>query len=348
MTTIPTVTTVDVQLEDLTLSAGADGIFVDMLNKRHAVSQTAQQQLANLLNMRRLATQRGLVLTGPQLAERANDPGKTVHLAVVDDAIGAATTSDIYKLNQTRVLADLEARGYTVSMAPGNATVMNAIRRSGNASAGNEEYVLGRAVRVDLAGHELPSVDMYFERLICTNGATARVFGEEHLIRLDQQASFDRNQTLLAGHLDATGDGDQQSVLDRLELAYRTPASLSEILGLRSALRDADGLSLSRGADSFSESTESAIKAMLGNWPSRFGVGSLNEIPAKRRRDLAADVSMAGAINLATEVVTWSRGQNELLAPVVRWLDRSLHRNPDLAGMTITPAHARLPDFWLN
>lgn len=110
MTTIPTVTTVDVQLEDMTMSAGSDGIFVDVLNRRHAVSQTAQQQLANLLNMRRLATQRNLVLTGPQLVERANDPGKTVHLAVVDDVIGAATTSDIYKLDQTRVLADLEAR----------------------------------------------------------------------------------------------------------------------------------------------------------------------------------------------------------------------------------------------
>lgn len=213
-----------------------------------------------------------------------------------------------------------------------------------------DRYRSGTNVDFDAAGHDLPSANVYLERQICLNGQVIQIAHEERLVP-QYGADGGLNAGMLVDHLEAwSGAGLPEPIQLRLAKAAGTAASYAEVIGLHQIIKSPEivGLRRSRFRSQRSINTiaDHAIDRMLGDWRARTGVAAIGEIPRRDLRFLPSETTVAGLINLATEVATHYVDRAGGNTAFQRWWNRMIQRRYDLEG--VADRSMTLPARWIS
>lgn len=296
--------------ESPTITASSQQLFLEAGSERLPLSARAEANVATLTGLtpsrlQSLAEAGGVQVPDLLRGTRIDSLAISVHqgevIAIGDrlpKAIDADQIMEFIDQGRYKVVDPLVADGRL------HATTLT----SDDLLIGGEAHRFGHAVEIDLAGYALPQMRHFVERLICANGATIAVsVSNRRIPQFDVDGGV--NARTLTDHVQAwSRQGTPDGVVRRLDAASKTAASLAEVLSLQHITRAPDlaGLRISSGSDTRLVETRAdpAFAEMLGSYQSRLGVASLSEIP---RRDLAflpSETSVAGLVNLATEITS--------------------------------------------
>ncbi len=193
------------------------------------------------------------------------------------------------------------------------------IPRSGvkEAKIGPDAFRNEYVVDVPLDGYGGPSTYLSLLRLVCLNGAVARV----PEFRSDVIVGKEEPIHALARAL-STFDAEEgySAIRTRYDVAQKSPASVRECLGLHALLKPLGEKALGRYGKA------------VGDLRGLYGMANLNELSDKRQRVLPAKCTVYDLINVASETSTHDeRGANSLRLEA--WIGSLLREEYDLEGV---------------
>lgn len=176
-----------------------------------------------------------------------------------------------------------------------------------------DEYV----VDVPVDGYGGPSTYLSMFRIICSNGAVARV----PEFRSDIVTGKDEPIHALSRALDTFSNEEGFSALrERYESAQRSPASVRECLSVQKILKDVGSTALDR------------YEAAVGDLRGTYGMANLNGLSEKRQRVLPAKCTVYDLINVASETTTHDERSKATLT-LEAWIGSILREEYDLEGV---------------
>jgi len=177
-----------------------------------------------------------------------------------------------------------------------------------------DEYV----VDVPLDGYGGPSTYLSLLRLVCLNGAVARVPEFRSDVVVGKEEPIHALQRALATFESEEG---YSALRKRYDAAQKSPASVRECLSLQAILKSA------------SPEAEARYDRAVGDLRGLYGMANLNGLSDKRQRVLPAQCTVYDLINVASETSTHDeRGANSLRLEA--WIGTVLREEYDLEGMT--------------
>jgi hypothetical protein len=176
-----------------------------------------------------------------------------------------------------------------------------------------DEYV----VDVPVDGYGGPSTYLSMFRIVCLNGAVARV----PEFRSDVITGKDEPIHALSRALDTFSNEEGFSALrERYEAAQRSPASVRECLSVQQILKGAGSDALGR------------YEAAVGDLRGLYGMANLNGLSEKRQRVLPAKCTVYDLINVASETATHDERSKATLT-LEAWIGSVLREEYDLEGV---------------
>lgn len=349
---IPTITTIPVPVTDAELVADANQMQFSVNGQRFPLAARAQRELGSITGLA-AGRMRGLAQAGGmRFAEQMRgSQTQTLFCALQDHQIVAVAPRPTKPIDGAQIMGDLERQGFAIPMRRRADGCFEATKLTSEAiHIGNDIYHAGVAVDVDLAGHQLPTVDIYAERQVCINGQTIAISEQDRRVPLHHDTDGSANADALIAHLAAWSEqGMPEHTIARLEVAAQTPASFHEVVSLRNLTTSPDIVGLRRPGLTQRRVTtivDDAFGTMLGDYQQRLGVASINEIPKRERRFLASETSVAGLINLATELASHHVDRQGGGFRLSSWWNALMNRPYDLEGVATTTVPA--PARWLG
>ena len=350
---ITPITTVPVPVAVAELIADTNGMQFNLNGQHVPLAVRAQRELGAIAGL--TATRmRGLAQSGGLhfVDQMRGSPTRTLFCTLQGDQIIAVAPRPTKPIDSVQIMGDLERQGFSIPMRRRADGCFEATKlTSDGIRIGNDIYHAGIAVGVDIAGHQFPTVDIYAERQVCTNGQTITISEQDRRVPLHHDTDGSANADALIAHVAAWSEqGMPERSIARLEVAARTPASFHEVVSLFNLAKSPEivGLRRSPGVTQRRVTTivDDVFGGMLGDYQQRLGVASLNEIPKRERRFLATETSVAGIINLATELSTFYVDRQGGGSRLSSWWNALMSRPYDLEGVATTniPAPAR----WLG
>ncbi len=318
----------------------------------YAMTPRAYRELLGLTGLTQLGLNRMLEDGGQlRLGNYIREPTMAnVQIAVEDRRVVAIDGGERTEIDCNRMLQALRQSGFsnkTMTIVDGVLTAT--MRTSQPFGITKDTFSSGVGVEIDLAGFKKPRVDTYLERTICVNGAVITIYGEDRIVPT-YETRGDLNADTIAMHADAWHKASIPEIFKkRLEVAARTTASLAEVNGLASLLREADFADIRQNSASsrrIATIADAAFTLITGEPATRFGVASLKEIPARELKVLPSTASVLGVFNLGTEIATHHLRGGHGVTRLRNWWNTILNRQFDLEG---TPSRDLLaPAFWLR
>ncbi len=202
----------------------------------------------------------------------------------------------------------------------GGVVVMTMIPKSGvremriGPDAFRDEFV----VDVPVDGYGGPSTYLSMFRIICSNGAVARV----PEFRSDIVTGKEEPIHALSRALDTFSNEEGFSALrERYESAQRSPASVRECLAVQRILKNAGHAAIGR------------YEAAVGDLRGFYGMANLNGLSEKRQRVLPAKCTVYDLINVASETTTHDERTRATLT-LEAWIGSVLREEFDLEGVS--------------
>jgi len=176
------------------------------------------------------------------------------------------------------------------------------------------EYV----VDVPVDGYGGPSTHLSMLRIVCLNGAVARV----PEFRSDIVTGKEDPVHALSRALDTFDSEEGFSALrQRYESAQRSPASVRECLSIQRILKEAGTGAVAR------------YEAAVGDLRGLYGMTNLNGLPEKRQRVLPAKCTVYDLINVASETTTHD-ARSKATVLLEAWIGGILREEFDLEGVS--------------
>lgn len=203
----------------------------------------------------------------------------------------------------------------------GGVVVMTMIPKSGmrESRIGPDSFRDEFVVDVPVDGYGGPSTYLSMFRIVCLNGAVARV----PEFRSDIVTGKDEPIHALSRALDTFSNEEGFSALrERYEAAQRSPASVRECLSVQKVLKDAGHAALGR------------YEAAVGDLRGRYGMANLNGLSEKRQRVLPANCTVYDLINVASETTTHDERSKATLT-LEAWIGSILREEYDLEGVNL-------------
>lgn len=352
MNTSP-ITTVPVPVTEAVLEADRHQMQFTASGQRFPVAPRAQRELATIAGltpnrMRGLAQSGGIDFADQLRGSQT----QMLFCGIQGNQIVAVSPQPTKAINSVQVMTELDRLGFAIPMRRCADGCFEATKLTSDAiHIGGNVYHAGIAVGVDLAGHQLPTVDVFAERQVCTNGQTITISEQERRVPLHHETDGSVNASALIDHVSTwSAQGMPEWAIARLEVAAKTPASFNEVLSLFSLAKSPEIVGLRRSAGvsqrRVTTITDDAFGQMLGNYQQRLGVASPNEIPKRERRFLASETSVAGLINMATELWTHHVDRQGGGSRLSSWWNALMNRPYDLEGVATTTVPA--PTWWLR
>jgi hypothetical protein len=140
-----------------------------------------------------------------------------------------------------------------------------------------------------------------------------------------------------------------ERILTRLSVAAETPASYAEAESLQNLIRSPDLIVMRRSQDPsqrrITTHADDAFDEIFGDYRTRYGVASLKEIPKRELQFLATNTSVAGLVNLSTEIWTHYDLHRAGSEKLNNWWNQLIGRKYNLEG--VDKNNVPLPDRWL-
>lgn len=202
----------------------------------------------------------------------------------------------------------------------GGVVVMTMIPKSGmrESRIGPDSFRDEFVVDVPVDGYGGPSTYLSMFRIVCLNGAVARV----PEFRSDIVTGKEEPVHALSRALDTFSNEEGFSALrERYESAQRSPASVRECLTVQKLLKAAGPAAMGR------------YEAAVGDLRGLYGMANLNGLSEKRQRVLPAKCTVYDLINVASETTTHDERTRETLT-LEAWIGSVLREEYDLEGVS--------------
>ncbi len=202
----------------------------------------------------------------------------------------------------------------------GGVVVLTMVPKSGvrEVRIGPDSFRDEFVVDVPVDGYGGPSTYLSMFRVICSNGAVARV----PEFRSDIVTGKEEPIHALSRALDTFSSEEGFSALrQRYESAQRSPASVRECLSVQRLLKDAGHAALAR------------YEAAVGDLRGLYGMANLNGLSEKRQRVLPAKCTVYDLINVASETTTHDERTKSTLM-LEAWIGSVLREEYDLEGVS--------------
>ncbi len=197
--------------------------------------------------------------------------------------------------------------------------VLTMIPKSGSAEAliGPDSFRNEYVMEVPLDGYGGPSTYLSMLRLVCLNGAVARV----PEFRSDVVTGKSDPVHALSRALDTFENEEGFAALrQRYQSAQRSPASVRECLSVQKLLKDAGPAALAR------------YEEAVGDLRGLYGMANLNGLSEKRQRVLPAKCTVYDLLNVASETTTHD-DRTKATIPLEAWIGSVLREEFDLEGV---------------
>jgi len=160
-------------------------------------------------------------------------------------------------------------------------------------SIGGEEHERQFVLSTPVDGYGKPSIHLALLRQVCSNGLVAMSSAFQQDIKPGKEpwSVLDRALRTFTGE----GEDGFKLLVERLEAAQSSNASIREVLDLRSLI--------ARLMPSQRDVTE-RLEAVAGHLNNKYGVANINVLSEKKQRILPAECRVYDLINFATELAT--------------------------------------------
>ena len=348
---IAPVTTRRISLTGASLTADKDHLFLESDGERLPLSGRASKEMSTLTGLTHKRMFEHATMGGIDLSLQMRGSNTTsLACGIQENAVIAVTSGVPLALEGAQILEYFGQQAYSLSghdISDGRLVATKVT--SQDVRIGSDPYRTGHAIDIDLAGHTPPTTHHYVLRQICANGQTLSLSQESRRVpQHDEDGAVYAHA--LAEHLSAWArQGIPDQLINRLQVAAETRASFSEVMGLFQIARSREIVGIRNSIASTPRQVETyadqAFDQMFGDYRARLGVGSLNEIPVRDLHYLPSETTVAGVINLATEMTSHFVPRHRGGTKLTTWWNHLMGGKYDLEGLSMTPVP--LPARWM-